>query len=113
MSVAHLAWEQPEALRVGAGSLDLIIGSDLVYGGPRNGELLLAALEKLLRLFGHPETTVLLAFGCRCRGEADHVAFLQAAAARYEIAALEPDEAVAEESGVDGVDVVELKLRSH
>ena len=32
-SVAHLAWEEPHALRMAPASLDLIVGSDLIYGG--------------------------------------------------------------------------------
>lgn len=108
-TVVHLAWEQPEALDMDAESLDLIVGSDLVYGGPKNGELLLSAIGTLISLYGHPGTTVLLAFGCRCRGTDEHVAFLREATCRYEITQLEPDDAVAEESGVDGVDIVELR----
>ena len=108
-SVAHLAWEQPAALAMEPESLDLIVGSDLVYGGPKNGELLLSAINTLISLYGHPGTTVLLAFGCRCRGTDEHVAFLREAACRYGVMRLEPDDAVAEESGVDGVDIVELR----
>ena len=100
------AWEQPAALGMEPESLDLIVGSDLVYGGPKNGELLLSAINTLI---GHPGTTVLLAFGCRCRGTDEHVAFLREAACRYGVMRLEPDDAVAEESGVDGVDIVELR----
>ena len=108
--VAHLAWERPEELRMGAESLDLILGSDVVYGGPKNGLLLLEALGQIIRLYGHPGTAVLLAFGCRSRGSNDHVGFLRAArAAMYEVTHLELDEAVAAEVD-DGVDVVELKL---
>ena len=55
---------------------------------------------------------MLLAFGCRCRGSDDHVGFLRAAAERYEVLELEPDEtrheAMAEEKDMDGVDIVEL-----
>ena len=50
-----------------------------------------------------------MAFGCRCRGMDEHVAFLREAACRYGVTRLEPDDAVAEESGVDGVDIVELR----
>ena len=154
-SVAHLAWERPDALRMEPASLDLIVGSDVVYGGPKSGAppsrrparwgvasrvgrgwlgawrvggtcmahawhmqgtctcmaagaLLLAAIGQLISLYGHPRTAVLLAFGCRGRGTDDYVGFLRAAAHKYEIAQLEPDEAVAEESGVDGVDIFEL-----
>jgi len=32
--VAHLAWEHPDSLQMAPGSLDLIVGSDLIYGGP-------------------------------------------------------------------------------
>jgi len=111
-SVAHLAWEQPGALEMEPGGLDLIVGSDLVYGGPKNGALLLAAIGQLISLYGHPRTTVLLAFGCRCRGSDDHTRFLRDAAERYEVLALEPDEAMAEEKDMDGVDIVELTPRS-
>ena len=79
---------------------------------PRTGrELqLLEALGQIIRLYGHPGTAVLLAFGCRSRGSDDHVGFLRAArAAMYEVTHLELDEAVAAEVD-DGVDVVELKL---
>ena len=111
-SVAHLAWEDPASLQMEPGSLDLIIGSDLIYGGPKNGALLLSAIGQLISLYGHPRTTVLLAFGCRCRGSDDHVGFLRAAAERYEVLELEPDEtrheAMAEEKDMDGVDIVEL-----
>ena len=63
--MAHLAWEEPHALRMAPASLDLIVGSDLIYGGPKNGRLLLDAISQLISLYGHPRTTVLLAFGCR------------------------------------------------
>lgn len=106
--VAHLAWEHPDSLQMAPGSLDLIVGSDLIYGGPKNGALLLAAISELISLYGHPRTTVLLAFGCRCRGSDDHIGFLRAAAERYEVVELEPDEAMAEEKDMDGVDIVEL-----
>ena len=35
-SVAHLAWEAPDSLQMDPGSLDLIVGSDLIYGGPKH-----------------------------------------------------------------------------
>merc|ERR1719506_3272383 len=89
-------------------SLDLIVGSDLIYGGPKNGRLLLDAVSQLISLYGHPRTTVLLAFGCRARGSDDHAAFLRAAAERYTVVALEPDDAMADEKDMDGVDIVEL-----
>ena len=77
-----------------AESLDLIVGSDLVYGGPKNGMLLLSAIGQILRLYGHPQTTVMLAFGCRCRGTAEHQDFLRAAASKFAISHLEADEVV-------------------
>ena len=100
---------RPAVLGMEPESLDLIVGSDLVYGGPKNGDLLLSAINTLIsqknddRPLGvwmplprHGRARRLLA-----RGSVQ----VRSHAAR----ARRSDDAVAEESGVDGVDIVELR----
>lgn len=119
---ARLAWEAPasraeaeaEASALGLqGHLDLIIGSDLVYGGHANATLLLGVLGRLLTRFGSARTRVLIAFGSRGRvsgggGDEGREFLARAGAAEWEHRFLPLDAAVADEIGGD--DEVEVAM---
>lgn len=112
--VAQLDWAQRESfsscLDAKGPPLDLIIGADLVYGGPLHGELLLQTISQLLLLFGHPGTSVLLASGSRFRGTDEHAIFARAAAAQYALSSVEvEDEGEPWEDGIDCVELTQLR----
>lgn len=117
--VERLAWEDLKLFHVNcsahAAQLDMIIGSDLVYGGStRHGELLLAAIAQLLHLFGHPRTTVLLGFGNSARGTAEHLRFVHEASKTYVVNHVELVDSVGRLSAIplgEDAEIIELTQR--
>jgi predicted nicotinamide N-methyase len=61
----------------GCPHLDVVLGSDVVYGGSDAAwGPLLSSIQALVRALGSDKTIVLLAFGNRGRHTSDHLAFL-------------------------------------
>jgi len=100
--------------------LDLVLASDVVYGGSDAAwGALLESLALLVGTLGSEATRVLVAFGNRARGTSDHLAFLKRAASVFtSVARLDlPDCGTSAHTGgggregaafYDGVDLYEL-----
>ena len=117
------------ALPPSPGPLRLLIGADLLYGGPVNGRLLLGCIAGLLARYGDGDTRILLAMGCRRRSgdrgcgsggaahgdcDRDDLDFLEAARARGYRTSWVREDAWAEQldgSGLDAeaIDIVEMR----
>jgi len=98
-------------LGITAGKLDLILGSDVVYGGS-DGILLLQTILDLISHYGNSETTtVMMSFGNRKRGTSEHLHFLAHAQKRFlNCSRLELPEDLGSGAAdfYDGIDLYEL-----
>ena len=108
------AWEQPAALGMEPESLDLIVGSDLVYGGPKNGELLLSAINQHAHQPVRPPRDdrplgVWMPLPRHGRVETSTSPSCERRRAGTESRGSSPTMRWRRRSGVDGVDIVELR----